>query len=360
MILLVMGLPGRFAEWCAGVLARLAAPAGPAVTLAWPPIAAMLGYQPVPSILEELGAVLVANVGGDGERFVVNACQPDDPLRDVLAAREIPFVVALDDPEAAIADVTAATGAVPRQLVRALANSYPFLMPYAALPGAFVLTAEEARADPAAAVAAIAAHVDLAIPRRRARAIAAQLAASGLSPSPQRAADLPPEVAKMLAGALLPYHRQFVSGTLGEIVWTRELFLLEALGSPCGPIDVAGGPRNLIFGPYIHLPPGDWRARVVLGLSPETPGTVLVVDAFADSRQLGLATLAPTRGGVHVADIAFTIEEPSRQGLEIRILVASAVSHGRLAFGHVVPQLRGGAGPQAIDASDDFEAVLAL
>lgn len=356
-----MGLPGRFAEWCAAVLARLAAPAGPAVNLAWPPPAAMFGYQPVHSILEELGAALIAQPAGAGGRIVVKACQPDDQLRDVLMAREIPFVVALDDPQAAIADMMAETGGTPKDLVRAVANSYPFLMPYAALPGALVLTADEARADPAAAVTAIAAHVDLAVPRRRARAIADELAHGlSLSPTPERAPDLPPEAAKMLAGALSPYHRHFVSGMLGEIIWTRELFMLEALDSPCAPIDVGGGPRNLIFGPYIHLPPGEWRARVVLGLSPETPGTVFVVDAFADSRQLGQATLAPTRGGVHVADIAFTIEEPSRQGLEIRVLVTSATSRGRLAFGHVVLQQRGGAGPQAIEASDDFEAVLAL
>lgn len=355
-----MGLPGRFAEWCAGVLARLAAPAGPAVGLAWPPVAAMLGYQPVPSILEELGAALIANVAGGGERFVVNACQPDDQLRDVLMAREIPFVVALDDPQIAIAEMWAATGAAPKQLVRALANSYPFLMPYAALPRALVLTAEAARADPAAAVTAIAAHVDLAVRRPRARVIARELAAQGLSPAPQPAAELPPDAAKMLAAALSPYDRHFMSGTLDEIVWTRELFALDTLDSPRGPIDVGGGPRNLIFGPYIHLPPGEWRARVVLGLSPETLGTLFVVDAFADARQLGQATLAPTRGGVHVADIPFTIAEPSRQGLEIRVLVASATARGRLAFGHVVLQQRGGAGPEAIDASDDFEAVLAL
>src|SRR5207302_2391795 len=124
--------------------------------------------------------------------------------------------------------------------------------------------------------------------------------------------------AKMLDGALGAYHRHFYAGTFGEIIWTRDLFIDGSGQSPTEPIDVTGNARNLIYGPYIQLPPGQWTARVVVGVSPETVGSTFLVDAFADGRQLGNATVAPQRGGIYAADIAFSLEEATHLGVEIR------------------------------------------
>ena len=238
-------------------------------------------------------------------------------------------------------------------------------MQYEGLPGALVLTAEQARADPVAAVAAIAAHFGFAVELERVAAIAAELASLGVSgsagPEGNPAAELPAAVAKMLDGALSAYHRHFLGGVFGEIVWTRDLFLDGSSGqSPTEPIDATGGARILIYGPYIQLPPGQWMARIVVGVSPETVGSTFLVDAFADIRQLGHATIAPERGGVYSADIAFSLEEASLKGVEVRVMTIGERARGRLALGHVVLQLQSAWKAETVSASEAFETVLEL
>lgn len=360
-----MGLPGRFAQWCSAAVMQLAARCGETSSLACPPLDAMLACQPLPSILEELGAFIIAN---DAAHIVVSAHQPDDTLRGLLAAREIPFLLVLDDPRTVVADIVGKTGAEAAQIVRALANSYASLTPYHGLARALVLIADRAAADPAAVVAAIAAHLGIA-PRAQdvapaAVALARQLAPFGTLPAAMPAvhatASLPVAAMKLLDGALLPYHRYFLSGTLDDIVWGRDLFLRSDGGSPSEPIDATGEARYLVYGPYIQLPPGPWTARIVLGFSPETVGSRFVVDAVANGAQLANVAIAPERGGVYAADIDFAIEHPGRNGLEIRVMAAGEEARGRLALGHVVLQRRSDRRQDPIDSEQDFEAVLAL
>jgi hypothetical protein len=360
VILLVMGLPGRFAQWCSAAAMQLAARSGATASLAWPRLDAMLTCQKLPSILEELGASLVA---GDAVHLVVSAYQPDDNLHALLVAKEIPFLLALDDPRTVVADIVDETGADPTQVVRALANSYPHLMRHDGLAGALLLTGDRAAADPAAAVAAIAAHFGLAIGANDAAALARRAAPLENLPgaaAERRAADLPLAAVKLLDAALSPYHRYFSSGALDEIVWGRDLFLRNDGGSPSEPIDATGGARYLLYGPYIQLPPGQWTARVVLGFSPETVGSVFAVDVVANGGQVAKRAIAPERGGVYAADLDFAVEETGRDGLEIRVMVAGEDALGRVALGHVVLRRRSATPQHPIESSDDFEAALAL
>jgi hypothetical protein len=244
-----------------------------------------------------------------------------------------------------------------------LADSYPYLMPFVDLPTACVLTAEQARSDPRQAVAAIANHFGMMVEPKRAAAIAGALgspAALASRPAADAAgADRHAAATKTLEGALMPYHRRFLNGAFSEITWTRDLFIGDTGQSPIEPIDVAGNPRTLIYGPYIRLPPGYWTSRIVLGVSPETAGSVFLIDAFA-GKQLAQANLVPERSGIHTIDLNFLIEPPSSAGLEIRVWLVSGNALGRLAFGHVVLQLQAGIEATPNAPSDDFAAALEL
>lgn len=356
-----MGLPGRFVQWCSTAITQIAARSGTVASVAWPPLDAMLACQKLPPILEELGAFLVAN---DAAHLVVSGYRPDDKLRALLAARGIPFLLALDDPRTVVADIVGETGAEAVPVVRALANSYPCLIPYDGLPGALVLTSDHAAADPAAAIAAIAAHFGIAPGAASAAAIARQAAPLGALPDAamarRQAAGLSRAAVKLLEGALLPYHRYFLSGALDDIVWTRDLFLRSDGGSPSEVIDTTGGARFLVYGPYIQLPPGQWTARVVLGFSPETVGSRFAVDAGANGRQLAKVAITPECGGIYAADLDFAIDDGGCDGLEIRVMVADDEAQGQLAIGHVVLQRRSDRRQDPIDGAQDFATVLAL
>jgi hypothetical protein len=334
-----MGLPGHFAEWCDAVMARLAAGAGgEVVSRTWPPLTDMFGYQGISSTLDELARVLIGN---SAKHLVIGARQPDETLRKALAERTARFVVVLDDPRNAAADILAETGADPKMVVRAVANSCPLVMQYYGLPGALTLHADRARIDPAAAVSAIAAHFGIAVEPGAVEAIVNELAAPGAWASPpgaeELAAQLPAATRKMFDGALLGYRDLFFDGRLDQIIWTRDLFYLavDAGRSPNEPIDVAGGSRILIYGPYIQLPRGSWTAQIVLGFSPEAAGYTFVVDVYADT-QLASTTFQPDGPGVYNADLTFSLGEPSGKGVEVRVTVASEDARGQLAFGHVV------------------------
>ena len=73
---------------------------------------------------------------------------------------------------------------------------------------------------------------------------------------------------------------------------------------------------------------------MVLGFSPETAGHSFVVDAFA-GRQLGATTVVPASGGIYTTEVTFTLGEQSGLGAEIRVMVASEIARGQLAFGRV-------------------------
>ena len=146
------------------------------------------------------------------------------------------------------------------------------------------------------------------------------------------------------------------------LVWVRDLFALvsDPAKYPGEPIDVSGGARCLIYGPYIDIPAGAWSARVVLGFSREACGYPFLVDACIEQRQIASTRFQVETGGVHSFEINFLLRRETGGGLEIRVMTLSDAATGRLAFGHVVLRPLSVSKPVASGGDDDFESVLAL
>jgi hypothetical protein len=324
----------------------------------------MLGYHSVGRVLDQVGLVLIRDAPA---QLVVGARQPDERMRAALAETEIPFIVALDDPRGAVVDILAKTGVEPAAATRAVANSCPFIMRYLTMPGALTLHAKNARSDPSGMVSTIAAHFRVPIIESQAEEIAHSLAQGGLVPVETDGSEatqfLPERSRKMLDGALAPYGEFFAGATMSQFVWTRDLFALvgDPTKKPAHLIDVSGGARCLIYGPYIHLSPGSWNARVVLGFSPEATGHIFLVDACCSQRQLAATSFHASSPGVQTAEISFSLGEAVGEGVEIRVMVLDERAKGRLAFGHATLTplaLQHVDGPTQL--RDNFEAVLEL
>jgi hypothetical protein len=365
VIFFSVGLPGRFADWCDAVIARLAGSlGGPVVVTQWPSVDEMLGYHPVGRVLDQIGLILMRDAPA---QLVIGARQPDERLRAAFAGTKVPFIVALDDPRGAVVDILVKTGAEPAAATRAVANSCPFIMRHLALPDALTLHARNARSDPCGTVSAIADHLRIPITESQAAEIADDLAQGGLVPieayGSEGAQFLPERRRKMLDGALAPYGEFFAGANISQFVWTRDLFALvgNPTEKPAHVIDVSGGARCLIYGPYIHLTPGSWTARVVLGFSREATGHIFLVDACCSDQQLAATSFRPNNAGIQSAEISFSLGEETGQGVEIRVMVLDEHAKGYLAFGHValtplVLQHSDG----ATQPRDNFEAVLEL
>lgn len=350
-----MSLPGRFGDWCNRVLARLAGGlGGSASVLSFPSLAALCDYERTAAPLDEMGRALI---GGASSHFAIALRQADPRLSDALMRSPARLVLALDDPCAAVGDLLAENDLATRYAVRAVAGCCASILPVAARPGLLTVCADDARADPVRTIAAIAGHFELAVGADAVAALAAEMP----PPGEIGAERLPAEAVRMAHGALDAYRKGFAGAGLDRIIWVRDLFFIlgDATVAPTAPLDIAGGARCLIYGPYIRLPAGSWSARVVLGFSPEAATARFLVDVFSDG-QLASTSFQPGRAGFYTAELIFSVGEPSGKGVEVRVWVASDNAVGRLALGHVVLQPLAMRDAVPAEADGDFERVLDL
>ena len=363
MIFFSVGLPGRFAEWCDGVIARLAQTLGGTVAInTWPALDEMLATRTERTVLDQIALTLIRD---PPVHLVIGARQPEERLRTALIETQTRFVVALDDPQVAVADILAETDMGMALATRAVANSCSSLMRYIAAPGASTIDAKRARADASGTVLAIARHLDISIGMEEAATIVDELEAAGVSLSrPDEIWQMMPAAGrKLIDGALAAYKDFFSGGSIGQIVWSRDLFALvvDPAKRLTEIVDVSGGARCLIHGGYIHLAPGSWSARAVLGFSQEAVGHIFQFIAYMADRVLASTSFQPEAAGIYAAEINFSIGEAAGRGVDLRILVLSEFAKGHLAFGHVVlTPLVLPRSDAATSSLDDFEAVLDL
>jgi hypothetical protein len=364
VILFSMGLPGSFSRWCDAVLVQLAGLNGePVAKTTWPPLNEMLAFGGVSSTLDGVARALI---GSDAQHVVLGARLPDERLRAALTSRDVPFLIGLDDPRNAVADILAENAVAPPLVTRAVANSCPLVLRYTELPGALTVNAERAALDPAATVAAIAAHFGIAAAPDAVAGIVDSLAAQEPWATTGAARDwasrVPADYRNTIDGALFGYGECFVGRPLDQLIWTRDLFYLAdpALSSLAVPLDAAGGNRIVTYGPYIQLPAGSWAVRVLLGFSAEAAGYSFMVDAF-NGTLLASTTFQPHHAGAYAADLNFSIADPGGLGLEVRIFVGSDDARGQLAFGQVVlKSISSRHDGTAAVAGSDFTSVLGI
>jgi hypothetical protein len=317
----------------------------------------MLGYDPISSVLDEVALTLIST---NSQHLVMGARQPDESLCATLAETDARFVLALDDPRVSFADILREINAEPRLVTRAIANSCALMTRYASLPGALTMSAERVAADSTGALFELASHLGIVVDIAEVQAIVA--GSTELYPGERPpgggacVACIPERARKMVDGALAGY----TDGVLKQIVWTRDLFCLavDSSKAPTEVLDVSGGSRILIYGPYIQLPPGSWTAQITLGFSEEAGEYNFFVDAYA-GRQLACTSFQPQGGGVYVTNINFFLAESSGPGVEVRVIVASENARGYLAFGHVVLMPLSMSHPYTVAGSpNDFRGAL--
>jgi hypothetical protein len=163
----VIPLPGRFWNWCDGVIARLALETlGPVASTG-------------ANTAEELAVALIKS---DSDHVYVGARYPSRWFRETLVAVDGKLIVVLDDPRHVATELIAEHHLELAVASRLVASSCASLYRCAALPNALTLNAESAKNNPAAAVKTIARHLDLRIDHRDIATHVADLEAIGLSP----------------------------------------------------------------------------------------------------------------------------------------------------------------------------------
>jgi hypothetical protein len=339
MFLFCVSLPGHFGTWCDAVIGRLAQ--------------ATLGsvYSTGANSAEELAVELIKS---DSDHVYVGARHPGRWLRDMLADGSRKFVVALEDPRRVASELICAHQMPLAEACRLAASSCASMTRFAALPTALVVACETAAADPEAAAAAMAGHLDLRLDRPSIARLVADLAAAGVTPgegpATAAASGLPEQSAAAIEGALAPYAEWFRGGGLTPITWTRHLFLDDGHRPASHPIDLAGGIRYLIYGPYISLPAGSWLAELVLGFSEDAVDMSYRIEVWAGSgSQLAMLQIQPTAAGLQRINVNFGLDEGNDNPVEIRVVNERPAQTGRLVLGQATLSQVRDISPEVVD-----------
>lgn len=326
MLYFVIGLPGHFAAWCDAVTLRLLQHAHGG------------GEALVANSLQDLAVAAVRTGSSDA---VITCRQPGGRLRAALTEVERRFVVALDDPRLAMMDLTDRENPDVPAATTLVASSCGAITCYHRSPGALVVRAAAAGADPVAAAASIAAHFQLDVDAEAAAGIVAALAAEGVVARTDDAAErwhtLDANPRGWAEDALAAYINYFDGGGLTPINWVRELFFKgdQPEERASWIIDITGRSRCLIQGPGILIAPGNWLVTVRLLFSREATEHEFLVELLAD-RPVGEATVRPEREGSLEVSFPLTLEETTNHPLTIRLSSRRAAFDGACAMDNVV------------------------
>jgi hypothetical protein len=133
----------------------------------------------------------------------------------------------------------------------------------------------------------------------------------------------------MVANAYRPI---FDRKRLSNLVWPRELFFTcnEGYGHP-EHIELTGPARCLIWGPYLHLPPGEWVARVEFEVRENWTGNSLQAEIYDGVDIMAIVRTNLPSEGLFSFELPFSLPVCDRR-LEIRLNLMKGAIEGRFCL----------------------------
>ncbi|NTJ62620.1 hypothetical protein G6M50_31385 [Agrobacterium rhizogenes] len=339
-ILFAFGMPGVMSSWGVAAVHALAREAfGDYAIIAT-------------DTVEDLKQHVVAR---SGMHAVLVSQFPEAKLSELILRVNVPFLLFLEDPLDAVSYLARATEQRDIGLVRAVSASLACLEPLASASGALVLRRNDI--DQKGSIDLLLKTIDRHFSTDlKLEQIANALLHVGMAPVGQpshaEAPKLEEAAAAVIAGYLMPQETvPEVSEALREtarkvlrplefdpresssatIFWPQETFLSgDSLGQTLDDlVDLTGGARCLIYGPYLHLPPGRWSAKFVFDVDEDCQGQIFTVEVHA-AELLGRLRVCPEGTGSFEVAVPVNIVDP-RTPIEIRLMMDSGAIEGRLS-----------------------------
>jgi hypothetical protein len=95
-------------------------------------------------------------------------------------------------------------------------------------------------------------------------------------------------------------------------------------------IDVTGRARIIFYGPYLHLPQGQWKARVLIGFSQDIGGMPFTIEAYS-TELLGKARIFAAHGGIFEFEFEARVTTP-HEPIEVRIMSEQGAIEGHMGL----------------------------
>lgn len=334
MIVTIAGLPGRLTDMVRDVCRELLIRAGRNYSVI-DVAECHPEYDPKGRNLDMLGALASSLLETQADFTLALARAPDEAFARALTDAGHPFILVLERPVTAAAELMEA-GVAPIQATRVVAQSCACLTSLLNLPFAARLGSGLEQDAMALSAASTLLRV-LQIPPDDTEVQWTKSLIQAVFRARPEISRVPPEVDTMTRAALSGYGRAFAGGTLDSIVATREMFVgTEPSGAPLGAsVDLTGRPRMLAFGPYIAAPKGAWTLRLTLAFSSGVDGQPFAVDILGGRRgvasQLGRTSFQAIEGA-QIVQANFSNPDPDAL-LQFRLFSERALFDGQASIG---------------------------
>jgi hypothetical protein len=300
-------------------------------------------------------ATLVIDSDEATERFLAAAITenslivshfPRPALIDWLAERRIPTLVALDTPAASINLQARHSNLSPVEISRPITQSLSLLCASRQLPRHAIIGAEHFTIDVSRMSIMLATVMGIQTGTATERALETMLLTgdetvgeavgkiletgcavtteTGLSPEDTRVVEL---VIDPLIDMVRGHHTV-------ELVWPVNYFFHGPSFTANPPVvqELVGPARCLYYGPFLHLPPGDYAGELTIGLTDEITDTRIRVEYFSD--RVEAEFMARTRkGGLFALPFELTVRN-SLLPMQLRIFLDQGEIYGTIMFSY--------------------------
>ena len=262
----------------------------------------------------------------------------DDCTAAAVCSGALRSVIAIDDPARCLA-VMAGAGFTAAEAARRLTAIAAPLVDWVGRNAPRVLPAMSVGEAMAAIIVAIGlpadAASDLRLPGWDNSAILAELAidVDEFVPGPIGAMT---EIRTLSDEVVGPLFAAAASGVRQTVTWSRDcLFWGDHPGEKLPRIiDLTGPARVLVYGPYFHLPVGDWTLQATLAFSPEAVGAPFAIELHSDVL-LGRGRFRPTAAAVFAVS-CHVVVQTAKLPNEIRVVNENGAIEGDIGIDHVL------------------------
>lgn len=143
--------------------------------------------------------------------------------------------------------------------------------------------------------------------------------------------DIPSDLREIALDVLKPLDGSVIRTPITQITWPLQTFLLaDRIGeNVLSEIELVGRARCVVYGPYFHLPSGDWIAKFSMRIDNEIYGQIFTIEIH-NSALLSRIRIRPSKTGSFVAEAPFCVERP-KEPIEIRLFTESGAIEGTIA-----------------------------
>jgi hypothetical protein len=284
--------------------------------------------------------------GREGRAVLVTSDLPDVALVRCLLASGFPCFAFLDEPEDAIAAATRLRNMTPRQAIRFSTQCFSSLSEVLPVPSLQVLRSDCYFSNVNTVIEvilnAVVGFADHDIVRQVLERAAPDLVPGSLLtvgelmlrhseealPPGRKLSQQTAEDQHLIKAVADAYRPIFERRELTFLQWPRELFqFARDLDTEYRTIDLVGGARYIIYGPYFFLPRGGWRVTIQFEVIENVSGNEMEAD-------VAIGTSVVTRGrfdlpalGVFKFSLDFVIQDQNLP-IEVRMQILKGAIEG--------------------------------